>query len=191
MRFRLADSKQYTGYNRNPLDVQPLTHCSDETWCCGHDNTTDCCSKNLGFKLATVLPGLESLFATGSSTASSSNNSSVTNASNITISSSASSTNLNCEHHDGGLSSGGVAGLAVGLLALAAMTGGVGFNLGRRRLSEITGHDAVNDGMRPSLGMASSWWDLTSLAIFRSGKERRMEGGNGDGSQQASEICGE
>lgn len=29
-----------------------MTLCADGTWCCGQQNTTGCCDKNLGFKLA-------------------------------------------------------------------------------------------------------------------------------------------
>jgi hypothetical protein len=44
-----------------------MTHCSDDTWCCGDKNNSDCCDKGFGFKLASsIAPYLQ---ATGSSAA--------------------------------------------------------------------------------------------------------------------------
>jgi ABC-type Fe3+ transport system permease subunit len=33
-----------------------LTHCSDGSWCCGTNNLTSCCDRNLGFQIAASIP---------------------------------------------------------------------------------------------------------------------------------------
>ncbi|KAH6682522.1 hypothetical protein B0J14DRAFT_127083 [Halenospora varia] len=106
----------------NPNDntynnTQALTRCNDGSWCCGRQNNTDCCFKNLGFQLKA------NLVSFGNETSAAGGNSS----SNCTI-----PTNTSLPSNSSNTTKVGVGvGVSLGLIAIVGTI--AGFWFGQKR----------------------------------------------------------
>jgi hypothetical protein len=109
-----------------------MTQCSDGSWCCGSQNQTDCCDKNLGFKLESSIAPFAS--STASATVTLSSATATAMLSNTTSSSSPSESTNSPSSTSANKSLGIGLGVALGVVLLAVVI--LAFMLYRRHRTQ-------------------------------------------------------